>query len=117
MPGDVGRGLVEAGRVVRNLASGWAQAQTRPAPAVRPAEGEGIVVNRGGVPYGISTVDGRTCAVRAVCTHIGGVLNWNDAESTWDCPLHGSRFEASGRRIEGPAVYDLPEATRTPPRI
>jgi Rieske Fe-S protein len=55
--------------------------------------------------------------VRAVCTHLGGVLNWNDAESTWDCPLHGSRFEASGRRIEGPAVYDLPEATRTRPRI
>jgi glycine/D-amino acid oxidase-like deaminating enzyme/nitrite reductase/ring-hydroxylating ferredoxin subunit len=117
MPGDVGRGVAEAGRVVRNLASGWVEAQGRPAPAVRPAEGQGTVVNRGGVPYGVSTVDGRTCAVRAVCTHLGGVLNWNDAESTWDCPLHGSRFEPSGRRIEGPAVYDLPEAIRTQPRI
>jgi Rieske Fe-S protein len=59
------------------------------------------------VPIGVSTVDGTTRAVRAVCTHLGGVLCWNDAEATWDCPLHGSRFEASGRLIEGPAFRDL----------
>ncbi|WP_448002592.1 FAD-dependent oxidoreductase [Agromyces bauzanensis] len=117
MPADLARGVGEGARVARDLASGWAGAQGHPAPVPRPAEGEGSVVSRGGVPYGVSTVDGRTCAVRAVCTHLGGVLTWNDAESTWDCPLHGSRFEASGRRIEGPAVYDLPETTRTPPRI
>lgn len=117
MPGDLARGVGEGARVARDLVSGWAGAQSHPAPVPRPAEGEGTVVNRGGVPYGVSTVDGRTCAVRAVCTHLGGVLRWNDAESTWDCPLHGSRFEASGRRIEGPAVYDLPETTRTRPRI
>ncbi len=116
-PGDLARGAGEGARVGRGLVSGWVGAQGRPAPVSRPAEGEGIVVSRGGVPYGVSTVEGRTCAVRAVCTHLGGVLNWNDAESTWDCPLHGSRFEASGRRIEGPAVYDLPETTRTRPRI
>jgi Rieske Fe-S protein len=66
------------------------------------------------VPYGVSTVDGRTCAVRAVCTHLGGVLRWNDAETSWDCPLHGSRFEASGARIEGPAVRDLDTEPRNP---
>ncbi|WP_448808393.1 FAD-dependent oxidoreductase [Agromyces bauzanensis] len=116
-PADLARGATEGARVARDLASGWAGAQRHPAPAARPAEGEGVVVSRGGVPFGVSTVEGRTCAVRAVCTHLGGVLRWNDAESTWDCPLHGSRFEASGRRIEGPAIYDLPQATRTAPRI
>ena len=116
MPVDLGRGLVENARVSRGLAVGWARAQGHPAPAARPAEGQGVVVTRGGVPYGISTVDGRTCAVRAVCTHLGGVLRWNDAETSWDCPLHGSRFEASGARIEGPAVHDLPEEERTPNR-
>ena len=55
----------------------------------------------------MSTVDGETCAVQEVCTHLGGPLKWNDAESTWDCPLHASRFTASGERIEGPAVRDL----------
>ena len=112
-PSDLARGAAENARVARGLAVGWAGAQGHPAPAARPAEGEGVVVSRGGVPYGISTVDGQTCAVRAVCTHLGGVLRWNDAETSWDCPLHGSRFEASGARIEGPAVHDLPTEPRS----
>ena len=112
MPADLGRGAAEGARVARAIAVGWGGAEAHPAPAGLPAEGEGVVVSRKGVPYGISTVDGRTCAVRAVCTHLGGVLRWNDAETTWDCPLHGSRFDASGIRIEGPAVHDLPQEPR-----
>jgi len=65
------------------------------------------------VPVGVSTVDGRTRAVRAVCPHLGGVLQWNDAECTWDCPLHASRFAPDGARIEGPAVRDLEALART----
>ncbi|MDT9591448.1 FAD-dependent oxidoreductase [Nocardioides zeae] len=42
-----------------------------------------------------------------VCTHLGGVLSWNDAERSWDCPLHGSRFGADGGVLDGPAVRDL----------
>lgn len=44
----------------------------------------------------------------AVCTHLGGVLTWNDAERSWDCPLHGSRFDEPGDVLEGPAVRGLP---------
>jgi Rieske Fe-S protein len=73
----------------------------------RPAEREGVVAQRSGRPVAISTVDGVTRAVSAVCPHLGGVLAWNDAECTWDCPLHASRFEADGTRIEGPALQDL----------
>jgi Rieske Fe-S protein len=114
MPSDLGRGAAEGAQVASWIAVGWGGAALHPAPAEAPSEGQGVVVSRAGVPYGISTVEGRTCAVRAVCTHLGGVLRWNDAETSWDCPLHGSRFEASGRRIEGPAVRDLPQEPRVP---
>lgn len=42
-----------------------------------------------------------------VCTHLGGRLRWNDAEQTWDCPLHGSRFADDGSVLDGPACRAL----------
>ncbi|MFK4759584.1 FAD-dependent oxidoreductase [Microbacterium sp. ZW T5_45] len=107
VPADLARGAAEGARVAKAAATGWASAEARPVPVPRPAEGRGTVANRGGLPVGVSTVDGITRAVDAVCPHLGGVLDWNDADCTWDCPLHASRFAPDGTRIEGPAVQDL----------
>jgi glycine/D-amino acid oxidase-like deaminating enzyme len=41
------------------------------------------------------------------CPHMGGVMAWNPAERSWDCPLHGSRFTATGELLQGPATTDL----------
>lgn len=113
VPADLARGVIEGARVAAVATSGWTDAELRPVPVPRPAEGRGVIANRRGRPVAVSTVDGVTRAVDAVCPHLGGVLAWNDAECTWDCPLHASRFSADGTRIEGPALHDLTQLPRT----
>jgi len=94
--------------VAGKLLEGWLGSETSARVGlVEPAEGEGAMARDGVSPIGVSRVDGRLCRVSGVCTHLGGVLSWNAAERSWDCPLHGSRFSADGRVLEGPAVADL----------
>ena len=115
--------VVLNGGVAAKLAAGWGkvaadglrkdgpgQAKDKPAPAPVPAEGQGAVHREGTKPVAVSTVDGTVCKLSAVCTHLGGIVHWNDNERTWDCPLHGSRFTSDGKLLEGPATSDLPRA-------
>lgn len=69
----------------------------------------------------VGEVDGKHVAVcrdragckhrhSAICTHMGGVLHWNEVEQTWDCTVHGGRFAPDGTRLYGP-----PEKPLDPP--
>lgn len=50
---------------------------------------------------------GRLHVCSAVCPHLGGLVRWNAAEQTWDCPCHGSRFAVDGTVLNGPANSGL----------
>ena len=70
--------------------------------------GDAKVVESSDGPVGVyRDDDGEIHAVSAVCTHLNCVVNWNDAERSWDCPCHGSRFDVDGTVIDTPALADL----------
>jgi len=70
--------------------------------------GEGKVLRIEGKRLACSRDEnGKLNTVSAICTHMGCVVHWNQAEQTWDCPCHGSRFEATGEVIGGPAEKPL----------
>lgn len=51
--------------------------------------------------------EGNQWQVSKVCPHLGALLRWNEAEKTWDCPAHGSRFDCQGKVLNGPASSDI----------
>lgn len=54
--------------------------------------------------------EGSLHACSAHCPHLGAPVAWNAVERTWDCTAHGSRFDARGKVINGPANCDLTTA-------
>ena len=74
----------------------------------KPEKEEGKIIERNGEKIGVYIDEnGKTFAVKPVCTHLGCMLSWNKEDKTWDCSCHGSRFDYTGKQIENPAIKDL----------
>ena len=70
--------------------------------------GEGAVIRRGLKKVAVYRDDAGTLHERsAICVHLGCVVDWNSNEKSWDCPCHGSRYDAYGKVFQGPANKDL----------
>jgi glycine/D-amino acid oxidase-like deaminating enzyme/nitrite reductase/ring-hydroxylating ferredoxin subunit len=68
----------------------------------------GAVIRRGMRKIAVyRDASGNISKCSAVCTHLYCIVDWNDTEKTWDCPCHGSRFDALGKVLNGPSVADL----------
>jgi len=72
--------------------------------------GQGGIYCKGMNRYAVyKDEEGKVHACSAVCTHMKGLVRWNNSEKSWDCPVHGSRFDKYGKTIHGPAKLDLTE--------
>ena len=81
----------KGGRSLRSIPRGHGE--------VVDIDGQAAAVYRG--------LDGEIHVRSAVCTHMGCYVHFNDAEHTWDCPCHGSRFKVNGEVLAGPAEKPL----------
>ncbi|MGH9272401.1 MAG: Rieske 2Fe-2S domain-containing protein, partial [Ilumatobacteraceae bacterium] len=103
----VGRRLRDGAKTGRHFVGDWA-GRLGARSLDELAKGEGGVVRSGGRIFGCyRDDDGDVHGVSLTCTHLGCTVRWNAAETSWDCPCHGSRFGHDGTVLQGPATRDL----------
>ncbi|HEY0638102.1 MAG TPA: FAD-dependent oxidoreductase [Pseudonocardiaceae bacterium] len=101
-------GMVKAGMTMAGHFVGDRLRRSGVDDPMRLAPGSGAVMRIGGHRVAVHRdADGLVHAVSATCTHMGCVVAFNDAERTWDCPCHGSRFAPDGTVLNGPATRPL----------
>jgi glycine/D-amino acid oxidase-like deaminating enzyme/nitrite reductase/ring-hydroxylating ferredoxin subunit len=101
----------------RHLVAGRLAAAARSGDLDAIPPGEGMVLSVKGTKLAVYRNErGGLNAVSPVCTHLGCFVRWNTTEKSWDCPCHGSRFDPTGRVLNGPATIPL-EAKQIPENL
>jgi len=104
LPAFVKKGAHDA----RTLIGGRLRRGLDPDELAFVAPGEGRIVDADGEHLAVHRDEaGDLHIVSATCTHLGCIVAWNDAEASWDCPCHGSRFGPDGTVLNGPATAPL----------
>ncbi|HAH24489.1 MAG TPA: (2Fe-2S)-binding protein [Prolixibacteraceae bacterium] len=76
--------------------------------AIELAKGEAKVVKYEGTSLALYKDEaGKLFALNPSCPHTKCVIGWNNAEKSWDCPCHGSRFSFTGEVLNAPATKNL----------
>jgi nitrite reductase/ring-hydroxylating ferredoxin subunit len=104
-PGRVHLELLEAARYATWVTPGEVSAPEE------IALGTGAILRRGLSKIAAYRDDtGKLHERSAVCPHLGCIVSWNPTERSWDCPCHGSRFDPTGKVLNGPAIGPLERA-------
>lgn len=91
------------------------------APAATAGAGEKVTLKRAVVAPGgahffqfrgkpaviLQPKPGEYVALSAVCTHLGCVVQWQEAKGELLCPCHGGRFSSAGALLGGPPPRPL----------
>lgn len=106
--GMAGRHFIsENANVAKEYVVDWVSSGDQPGVAELPTD-SGTVVRNGISKEAVYRDNmGQLHRCSAVCPHLGCIVHWNKLEKVWDCPCHGSRFDAMGHVIQGPAISDL----------
>ncbi len=98
----VKEGLLYPGRFI----GGRMQPAPQSIDSLKPGSG-GVVEVNGKKIDAYKDPAGKVILHSAVCTHLQCIVGWNESEKTFDCPCHGSRFNADGSLKNGPATRGL----------
>ncbi|MGI5850038.1 MAG: FAD-dependent oxidoreductase [Christensenellales bacterium] len=98
--------FVQTGDVLKAFTAGNAGIPLGDYDDIEP--GKGAVLRVSGQAQAIyKNKEGNVTAYKAHCTHMKCPLEYNEAENSFDCPCHGSRFSIDGKVLEGPAKKSL----------
>jgi glycine/D-amino acid oxidase-like deaminating enzyme/nitrite reductase/ring-hydroxylating ferredoxin subunit len=103
---DIKTFVVQNAGVAKQLIAGKLDMTFKKTEELQNDEGAAVRVN-GKRAGAYRDAEGILHLLDTTCTHMGCEVDWNEAERTWDCPCHGSRFSCKGEVIEGPAKKPL----------
>ncbi|WP_310830592.1 FAD-dependent oxidoreductase [Paenibacillus pedocola] len=102
--------IVQNANVAKELVAGKVEIIRKKTSDLEPDEGA-VVFHDGKRVGAYRDPEGQLHLVDRTCTHMGCECEWNNAERSWDCPCHGSRFSYEGKVLEGPATLPLTKLT------